>query len=150
MPVSKWSISFMPGVAEEVEKRSDTTGERSMRVNRMLDRYFATLQWCRRDLRKLLNDQEIALILDSLNGVAHYDTYSIQLVWAGVADSIEMDELDKKWEVNGPELVAKLKALDYAHEVALVDAAEMWWNRVGNGEQPEYKEALEPAKKATE
>lgn len=142
MPVSKWTISFLPEVAEQIDKRADTTGERSMRVSRMLDRYFAVLQRCRQDLRKLLSDNEIALILDSLNGVAHYDTYSIQLTWAGVSDSIEMDELDRKWEIDGPALVAKLKVLDYAHTVALVDACEMWWNRVARGEQPEYGEAL--------
>lgn len=142
MPVSKWTISFLPEVADEIEKRADTTGERSMRVSRMLDRYFAILTSARRNLRKLLSDKEIALILDSLNGIAHWDTYSIQLTWAGVSDSIEMDGLDRKWEIDGPALVAKLKALDYAHAVTLVDACEVWWNRVGRGEQPEYGEAL--------
>lgn len=150
MAVRKWTISFMPEVAEDLERRFDVDGERSMRVNQQLERYFAIMENCRRHLRSILSEKEIGLVLDALNGTLH-DTYSIPLAWAGVADAIELDGLDRKWGVDGAALVEKLKGLDYAQACALVDAVEIWWNRIGAGEQPQpgWGEALEPKRKTS-
>lgn len=135
MPVEKTGVSFAPEIWAELERRGH--GNRSAIISRSLDRYFAVLAAYRQDLQTQFSDAEIALILDAFNGVAFWDITSVRLAWANVQDAIEMDSLDTKWGVNDPAgLVAKLKALDLARLVALVDAAEMWWHRVAQGERP--------------
>jgi hypothetical protein len=136
MPVEKYSISLMPDIAAAVALRS---GERSTTINRSLDRYFAILDAARRRLAVLLDDQEMGLILDVLNGTLFAEPFSIQLVEHEIADALtERDLLGEgyaeKWKVIGPELVGKLLGLTYPEQVALVDAVERWWNRVGAGE----------------
>ena len=146
MPVQKFSISLYPGTAAEVEARGD---ERSTQVNRMLLRYAGLMHRERAELRKLLSDNEIACILDACNGTAFMEDVSIRLVDANVTDAIEMDGIDRKWQINGDMLIAKLEVLSTVARYALVDAVQAWWNRVGGGEQPPYAEALEwPSTKA--
>jgi len=142
MPVQKFSVSLMENTMKEIEKRYHMEGERSTVINRSLDRYFDLLARTRRELRKLLDDKEMGLILDALNGTAFFDTFGIYLVQHEIADAISMDGLDKKWEVDGKALVEKMNAMNDAQRLALVDAVQCWWDRVANGEQPEYGEAL--------
>jgi len=142
MPVQKLSISFMESTMKEIEKRYHTDGERSMVINRSLERYFDLLARTRRELRQMFNDKEMGLILDALNGTAFFDTFGIYLVQHEIADAISMDGLDKKWEVDGKALRDKMNALTDAQKLAIVDAVQVWWDRVANGEQPEYGEAL--------
>lgn len=142
MPVQKFSISLMDNTMKEISKRYHVEGERSMAINRSLDRYFDLLTRTRRELRQLLNDKEMGLILDALNGTAFFDTFGIYLVHHEIADAISMDGLDKKWEVDGKALVNKMTTMNDAQRLALVDAVQVWWDRVANGEQPEYSEAL--------
>ena len=47
----------------------------------------------------------------------------------GIADAIELDALDRKWEVDGPALLVKLRALTFSQEVALLEQIEAWWAR---------------------
>ena len=140
MPVEKISISLYPDVAAQVVARGE---ERSTQINRMLRRYAGLMKRERIELRKLLSDNEIGLILDACNGTMFMDEFSIGLVGAGVADAIEVDGLDRKWRVDGAVLNGKLGDLSLIARFALVDAVQAWWNRVGNGEQPPFAEALE-------
>ena len=140
MPVIKQSVRLFPAVAAEVDRRGD---QFSTQLNRMISRYADLMARGRRELRAILSDQELGLILDACNGTAFMDSVSIQLVGAGVADAIGLDGLDGKWDVDGDALVAKLQALTYAQRLAPVDAVQTWWNRVGNGEAPAYGEALD-------
>lgn len=142
MPVQKFSISLMDNTMKEISKRYHVEGERSMAINRSLDRYFDLLTRTRRELRQLLNDKEMGLILDALNGTAFFDTFGIYLVHHEIADAISMDRLDEKWEIDGKALVDKMTAMNDAQRLTLVDAVQVWWDRVANGEQPEYSEAL--------
>lgn len=43
--------------------------------------------------------------------------------------TIECDQLDAKWNVDGPSLVAKLRALTTAQCLALADAAARFWGQ---------------------
>lgn len=142
MPVQKLSISFMDNTMQEINKRYHTDGERSMVINRSLERYFDLLARTRRELRQLFSDKEMDLILDALNGTAFFDTFGIYLVQHEIADAISMDGLDRKWEVDGKAMLDKMNALTDAQKLALVDAVQCWWDRVVSGEQPEYGEAL--------
>src|SRR5690606_1138331 len=98
MTVEKRSISFAPETWPELEKRA-AGNALSTTLNRSLGRYFAVLAACRRTLCEQLSDDEIALICDAFNGIAFWDTVSVRLAWANIADAIEMDGLDKKWQV---------------------------------------------------
>lgn len=142
MPVQKISISLMENTMKEINKRIDFEGDRSPAINKQLDRYFSLMDRARRELRSILSDKEIGLILDALNGTGFFDTFSIYFVGMEITDAINMDELDKKWEVDGAALKQKMEVLTDAQKVALVDAVGVWWNRVAQGEQPEHSEAL--------
>jgi uncharacterized protein (DUF885 family) len=145
MTVSKFSISLQPDVAEKIQARRERfeakSIERSVVINKSLDRYFFILDQARRRLAELLTDGEIGLILDVLNGTLFAEPFSIQLVPAEIEDSFP-DGYTQKWKVDGPALVMKLRGLSYAELVSLVDAVERWWNRVSAGEQPGHGEAL--------
>lgn len=141
MPVQKLSVSLMPETMTQINKRIDYEGDRSPAINKQLDRYFSLLDRARRELRAILTDKEMGLILDALNGTGFFDTFSLYFVGMEIADAV--GDLAEKWEVDGSVLVAKMDALTDAQKVALVDAVGVWWNRVAKGEQPEYKEALQ-------
>lgn len=141
MAIDKISVSLPSELLDEIGLRDDGEG-RSGTIANCLSRYFAALQMARRGLSKLLSDDEVSLILDVLNGVAFHDQYGYQMIFAEVADGIELNKLDKKWKVNGKSLVAKVQGLNFCESVALADASERWWKRVGDGENPETNEAL--------
>lgn len=134
MPVEKFHVSMSPDTYAELMRRADK-GERSTQITRGLDRYYAILAAERRQLAKLLSDGEVAYLCDVFNGSAFWEPVSVRLAWANVEDALE-DGYAQKWEIDGPALVTKIRMLDYAATVALVDAVEMWWQRVARGEQP--------------
>lgn len=74
-----------------------------------------------------LTYKEACLIVDTLNGVL-MDANSARLLWAEIEDACRLDGADNKWEVDGTALVEKLKKLPLMHCMALVDAAECFWN----------------------
>ncbi len=90
----------------------------------------------------MLSEAEIGLILDAFNGTMFADSSSIRYAWSEVQDAIEYDALDSKWNVDGKALVEKMKMISLGHMITLVDSVEIWWNRVGNGEQLEHSEVL--------
>ena len=142
MPYEKFNISMPEEISTKIASRGDN---RSGVITLSLERYFAILETSRRALAEKFDKQECALILDALNGIMFADTISLQLVYANIEDSLA-DGLDKKWKVDSKELVKKLRALTYAENVTLVDAAERWWSRVENGEQPGYDELFKKKK----
>ena len=106
-------------------------------------RYLAVLAYERRELRPKFSPAECGLILDACNGVAFFDSFSVRLFPEGVRDAIEMEELDAKWQVDGPALLAKLDATTFSQRMAFVDAVQRWWNRTTEpGEPPQYGELL--------
>lgn len=147
MAREKISITISEAALKEIEARSESSSDitiagRSTIISRDLERYYESLKYERQMLRDKLSTAEVSLILDTLNGLLMSDPFTIRLLWANVHDAIGMDSLDKKWEVDGPALVRKLKGLDYISLCALTDACERWWNRVGQGEQPKFDECL--------
>jgi hypothetical protein len=96
----------------------------SGRINQVTERYAETL---RRAGLPEFSEAETNLLRDSLNGVLHDSADSVRGVWMGIEDSINLDGLDKKWEIDGPALVEKLKTLRYDQDLALIEAIEQWW-----------------------
>ncbi len=142
MPVNKISITI-GDVLSEIDARGERgSANRSGVINRDLERYYEILKYGRQSLRDRLSEGEVSAILDNLNGCWLAEPVSIRLIYANVADGLE-DGLAEKWQIDGPELVQKLKNLSFAESCALADAAERWWNRVANGENPGSDEALQ-------
>src|ERR671922_2751059 len=112
-------------------------GRDAMAVNNLknkfdsLERYEEILKQARVKLLEIFTEKEMALIIDVLNGTLFSEPISIHMVYGEVGDGINMDALDQKWEVDGKALVEKVRNLDYAEKVALVDAVERWWNSTG-------------------
>jgi hypothetical protein len=137
-----------PGLQEEVETRTSRGGyygTASAIVRRELERYYAALQWARRDLRGRFSGEEQGLVADVLNGTLIGDTASVPMLWAEIEDAVRLDPYAEKWHCDGPALVAKLKALTYTEACAFTDAVESFWARVGRGEQPDPQRLLEEA-----
>lgn len=142
MPANKISITI-GDVLSEIDARGERgAANRSGVINRDLERYYETLKYGRQSLRDRLSTGEVSAILDNLNGCWLAEPVSIRLIYANVADGLD-DGLAEKWNIDGPALVRKLKNLSFAELCALADAAERWWNRVANGEQPSSEEALQ-------
>lgn len=135
MATEKKSITLPSPIIEAMGNRDEFL---STAVTRSLSRYLYALNQARRKLADLFSDDECALILDALNGSAFYDSFSINLVPHSVADSIELDGLDRKWNVAGGAVMEKLTNLSHFERMALVDAVQVWWNRTGSGQTPPF------------
>ncbi len=118
-------------IPEEVLREVDARGNnRSGTISRDLGRYYALLK---RGLKRAgLTREEALLVCDALNGTLH-EPETMRLVWAQVEDACRLDQLDRKWGVDGAALVEKLKGLDELASAAVVDATERFWEASGRG-----------------
>jgi len=104
------------------------------RTQRDLARYQALLAQGRARLRDRFMDKELWAILDTLNGYWFADPSSAGSIAAEVEDAIALNGLAQKWELSGQALVQTLHGLTGLESMALADAVERWWARVGAGE----------------
>ena len=146
MKTQRLSITIPAHTLAHVEARQARQGEeqsydRSAVIARSLDRYFYALAAARRGLRERFSAGEQGLLLDVANGALFASPSAVGFIEHVVAAGI-VDGLAEKWHVDGPALVGKLAALTYAEKLALIDAAERWWNRAARGEQPAPEEML--------
>ena len=116
---------------EELEEKLKVRGkETSSLINRDLERLYSLYQ---RSLRQVqLTPAEACLIVDSQNGTLH-DARSAPMLWGGIEDSINLDGLAEKWEIDGPALVEKLKQLNDLQCMSIIDAAERFWEECPQG-----------------
>lgn len=113
------------------------TGSVSAAAKRDLDWYYETLAY---DLASVtLTEGEAMLILDVCNGTL-WESWSARLLWANIDDSLE-DGYAEKWAVDGPALVARLRALTPGQSMAIVDAVERWWS-LGNKDRTDLAKSL--------
>ena len=118
-------LQFRPDDAllAAVAARSDGGTGANATARRDLERYYAILAL---DLRAVaLTEGEAMLLADATNGTL-FDAPSARLLWAEIADALP-DGLAAKWQVDGPALVAKLRALSARQSLAVVDALERAW-----------------------
>jgi hypothetical protein len=98
---------------------------RSSIINRDLERLYKLYHRALKSIDLTLS--EVWLILDALNSsLMTADTAG--LLWVNIAESIELDDLDKKWDVDGNQLVEKLKNLSPFENMSIIDASERFWN----------------------
>src|SRR5690606_30197063 len=98
---------------------------RSTVITRDLDRLYTLY---RRALRRAnLSLDEACLITDALNG-SSVTTDTAYMLWAAIENSIKYEGLQEKWKVDGKALVEKLLSLNEIQSLAVIDAAERFWN----------------------
>lgn len=125
------SLYLTPGADEALEARSRGgergSGDRSAAASRMMERYAEV---CRRHLPDL-TEAEWNLLRDSLNGLSPEPAASVAWLAMAVRDSITLDHLNLKWDVDATAFLKLLDALDYAGCCAVLDAVERWWVEQG-------------------
>ena len=120
MATKSVSVNLQPHILDELAER----GQRAPTINRDLERLYTLYE---RALRRTgLTLDEACLICDALNA-SLYDAKTAHLLAAGVGDSIQMEGLAEKWNVDGEALVEKLSDLDDLACMAIIDAAERAW-----------------------
>lgn len=115
-------------------------------VRRDLERAYALLD---RDLATLpFSEAEWLLLLDVTNGTL-FEPASIPFLWAEVADALAATPaLAAKWNVDGPALVARLRALSPLRAWAVVDALERCWRQATTAAAPDLRADLRAAVRA--
>jgi hypothetical protein len=112
----------------ELERRGDLAGGGAADlIRRDLERYYQLLAREERALAPRLSEAEWNLLRDALNGVM-LDDASWRFLAEEVADAIADGDLAAKWGVDGPALVARLRALTPAQTLVVVDAVERFWH----------------------
>ena len=117
---------FHVSMAEDVLKLVEERGEaRSTVITRDLERLYTLY---RRALRRVdLSLDEACLITDALNS-SFMTADTAHLLWASIEDAMKYEGLQEKWEVDGKALVEKLRSLNEIQSMAIIDAAEKFWN----------------------
>lgn len=122
-------------LTDELIAATRLRGTRSEIVRRDLSRYYGLLARAKQELQPMFSVDELSLIAEALNGSLLTDERIGHDLLADVSDAVRLNGLAEKWNVNGPALIAKVRELrDDARGYALVDAVEIWWRRVGDGE----------------
>jgi len=109
---------------EKIDGRSDN---RSGTIEKDLGRLYYMIEYELAELSKKFSVEEYCLIVDALNGTM-FSPWSIKLLYAQIEDAVNYDKASRKWRVKGQELIEKLKDCSYGQLLAIVDAAERFWN----------------------
>ncbi|WP_434627278.1 hypothetical protein [Chromobacterium sp. CV08] len=92
------------------------------RVQQICDRYAEIVRREQAVLSRLFSDDELRLIAGVIGSVEFDSAASCRGVWLAVEARIIEDELDQHHQVDGEALLARMKTLSYAQEVALIEA----------------------------
>ena len=119
-----------PPLFDALIDRAPDARSMSLQAAHDLERYYELL---RAELATLaLTEAQASLICDALNGTATLDGIE-RWLRAEVEDAIRLNNLDQKWSVDGAGLVMLLRDCTPGQRLAIVDAAERFWARAGNG-----------------
>jgi len=103
-------------------------GSLSGEINKAVDRYHEVIRR-HRVIEDKFTDAELMALRDVANG---WTAEPAAMIAGGLAlelsDSLP-DGIAEKWDIDAPALIAKLNALTYADELALVAGIEAWWLR---------------------
>ncbi len=128
---NKIAIYLPDSLLNELSARGDN---RSGTISRDLERLYTLYNRALATVSLELN--EAYLIVDALNGVL-MDANNAKLLWAEIEDAIKLDHLDQKWQVDSKALVEKLRNLNEIQAMAIIDAAERFWQAQKDGKNAE-------------
>lgn len=148
------TLRLDPNLLARLDAESEEQG-RSARVRTILERYW----WL---IDRAVPEMAIAewnLIMDAMNGIAHWDGAELtaQVLYPEISDSISLNGLDRKWLYRedepeaapcpptgdpvqregrgitdrGQRLLERLRSLSRAENLAVVEVAERFWLAVG-------------------
>ena len=103
---------------------ADNFRSRNAGAEYALDAFPALYKRTMLHIRKYFSAAELKLIIDVFNATALMPALAGQHIEASVADAIELDQLDKKWEIDGAGLLTRV------HELTIFEATclEIWAN----------------------
>lgn len=116
----------------ELEKRRRDGYSLNIQAREDLMRYYALLANKAREMQNLFTLGEIMLMCDACNGTI-FEPHTLGLLRLNIEDSISYDATDRKWEIDGAELLEKLGALSLEGTATLVDVIERFWAGVSQG-----------------
>lgn len=112
----------LPATDGLLARTPSESGDLSATALRDLERYYALLA---RGVPQFSRN-EAMLLADVLNGTLS-EPHTMGLLWAEVDDAIRYDGIDRKWGVQGADLIDTLRSLSLAECYAIVDVIERAW-----------------------
>lgn len=95
-------------------------------------------------LEKHFNAGELMLIIDTFNATALTPALAGQHIEASVADAIELDGLDKKWDVDGRRLITKIADLTVFEAACIEIWANGYWYANTDADPAPLAEYIKP------
>lgn len=134
------TIHLAAPIVEALDLDKDAGESLSGRIAVIVERYRQIVADHCPDLSK----NEWLACMDVMNGMftGMGDAIATKFLWASVDDACSMEGLAEKWDIDGPALVKKLRALDTAGCVAVAEIGRRFWSRASG---KSASEALELA-----
>lgn len=124
MPAERIQFRVGPLADALAERGGSENATASQIVARDVQRYYDLLALALAQVT--LAAGAASLIVDALNGSVR-DEHLAQMLDYAIADSLE-DGLAEKWQIDGPALVATIRAWSLLQRMAVVDAVERFWS----------------------
>ena len=97
------------------------------------------------DIKTRFLREELLLMVDVMNGTMLTAGIAGQHLPLNVADGIQLDRLDEKWEVDGPALEEKLKTLSTPDLFFLEVWIQGFWEQLGTEDEIPLEEYVKAA-----
>ena len=96
----------------------------SGRLSTVAERYALIVEKHKPDM----SEAEWNACRDALNGVWLRDALSLSAIWAEIYDADALNGLGAKWGIDAKALAHRVRDMNAAEKVALVEAVENWWS----------------------
>lgn len=120
------SLYLNPPIEAALKNADSISG----RIGEICARYAETNRRAR--ISQRFSEAELNALRDGCNGTIFVPAQLIDgAVLANFEESL-MDGIAEKWEINAPATIAKLRALTYPDQIALIEDIETFWRGVAN------------------
>jgi hypothetical protein len=121
------TIHIPAPIVEALDLDKDAGESLSGRIALIVERYRQIIS----DHCPELSRNEWMACMDVMNGMftGMGEPTAVKFLWASVDDACSMEGLAEKWEIDGPALVKKLRALDTAGAIAVAEIGRRFWSR---------------------
>lgn len=115
-------------LSTEVERAIDRRGGNQSKVLRNIVERYVKLSEHFSPLPQLTDDEK-KLVLEALEGKNLSGAAIMQGVVVKLIEDAMQKGLDQKWRINKEAMMRKLYGLNFAAEMAMLDAAEIYWEQ---------------------